>query len=64
LAPIKTKIMQLQQENRQLQADLVSVTERLAAQGLNIQQSKTRMGLDLPNINQQFPPPLNVFRPA
>lgn len=64
LAPIKAKIMQLQQENRQLQADLVSVTDRLAAQDLNIQQSKTRLGLDLPNINQQFPPPLNVFRPA
>jgi hypothetical protein len=64
LAPIKTKIMQLQQENCQLQADLVAVTERLAAQGINIQQSKARMGLDLPNINQQFPPPLNIFKPA
>jgi chromosome segregation ATPase len=61
LAPIKTKIMELQNDNLQLQAELVSVTERLAAQGANIQQSKTRFGLDLPNINQQFPRSGNFF---
>ncbi len=59
LAPIKTKIMELQSENRQLQAELISVTEKLSAQGANIQQSKTRLGLDLPQIDRPIPPPLN-----
>ncbi len=61
LAPIKTKIMSLQSENRQLQADLVAVTDRLAARGLQLQQPTPERKLDLPNISQQSPQPLTVL---
>jgi chromosome segregation ATPase len=53
LAPIKTKIMSLQHENRQLQAELIAVTDRLTAKGLNLQSSVPEFKLDLPNISQQ-----------
>jgi chromosome segregation ATPase len=56
LAPIKTKIMSLQTENRQLQADLVAVTDRLTARGIKFQQSTPEFELDLPNIIQQQSP--------
>ena len=56
LAPIKSKIMALQHENRQLQADLVAVTDRLAARGISLQQqTNPRLELDLPKIAQQSP---------
>jgi predicted nucleic acid-binding Zn-ribbon protein len=70
LAPIKNKIMSLQSENRQLQANLVAVTDRLAARGLNLQPAAPEFQLDLPNINspeerafrqQQSPQPLTVL---
>lgn len=53
LAPIKTKIIALQTENRQLQSDLVAVTDRLAARGMKIEPSTPEFKLDLPNITQQ-----------
>jgi chromosome segregation ATPase len=64
LAPIKTKIMALQSENRQLQTDLVAVTDRLAAKGIKLQQSTPDdLQVDLPNIpqQQQSPQPLTVL---
>jgi chromosome segregation ATPase len=61
LAPIKNKIMSLQSENRQLQANLVAVTDRLAARGLNLQPAAPEFQLDLPNINQHSPQPLTVL---
>ena len=61
LAPIKTKIMSLQSENRQLQADLVAVTDRLATRG-EVQQQAPELKLDLPKIVQkQSPQPLTVL---
>jgi hypothetical protein len=56
LAPIKYKIMSLQSENRQLQADLVSVTDRMAARGIELSQPTTELKLDLPDISQQHSP--------
>jgi chromosome segregation ATPase len=53
LAPIKAKIMSLQSENRQLQTDLSSVTDRLTARGLSLQQPTPDFKLDLPTISQQ-----------
>jgi chromosome segregation ATPase len=53
LAPIKNKIMSLQSENRQLQADLVAVTDRFATRGMNLHPAAPEFKLDLPNINQQ-----------
>jgi chromosome segregation ATPase len=65
LAPIKHKIMSLQSENRQLQADLVAVTDRLAVKGLKFQQSAPERKLDLPNISpQQSLQPLTVLSHA
>jgi chromosome segregation ATPase len=52
LAPIKAKIVSLQTENRQLQADLVAVADRLAARGMGIQSAASKLELDLPNIGQ------------
>ena len=49
LAPIKTKIMSLQSENRQLQADLVAVTDRLASRTINPEPAAPDFKLDLPN---------------
>jgi chromosome segregation ATPase len=53
LAPIKTKIMSLQSENRQLQAELVNVTDRIATRGIDLQQQSPDLKLDLPNIERQ-----------
>jgi chromosome segregation ATPase len=53
LAPIKTKIMALQSENRQLQADLVAVTDRLAARGMRLEPPTLEFQLDLPEIVHQ-----------
>jgi chromosome segregation ATPase len=53
LAPIKNKIMALQSENRQLQSDLVAVTDRLAARSIKLEPSVPEFKLDLPNISQQ-----------
>lgn len=65
LTPIKNKIMALQSENRQLQADLVAVADRLAARGLNLQQATPERKLDLPNISHQHAPqPLTVLSRA
>ncbi len=64
LAPIKAKIMALQGENRQLQADLVAVTERLTARGLNLQPPTPKLELDLPKIGQQSPQPVTVLSHA
>ncbi len=62
LAPIKTKIMALQNENRQLQAELVAVTDRLASRGIRLQQQAPELKLDLPDITQQHSPqPLTVL---
>ncbi|WP_425430820.1 Npun_F5560 family protein, partial [Chamaesiphon polymorphus] len=65
LAPIKNKIMSLQIENRQLQAELVAVTDRIAARGINLESSLPDLKLDLPNIAlQQSHPPLTVLSHA
>ncbi len=62
LAPIKTKIMALQTENRQLQADLVAVTDRLAARGIALQQpTAPKLELDLPKLGQSAPQPSTVL---
>ena len=62
LAPIKNKIMSLQSENRQLQADLVAVTDRLASRGIKLPQQTPELKLDLPDITQQHSPqPLTVL---
>jgi chromosome segregation ATPase len=62
LAPIKTKIMALQHENRQLQADLVAVTDRLAVRGIGLQQPHPpKLELDLPKIGQQSTQIATVF---
>jgi chromosome segregation ATPase len=63
LAPIKDKIVALQSENRQLQADLVAVTDRLAARGMKFEPPAPEFKLDLPNIvmQQQLPQPLTVL---
>lgn len=53
LAPIKNKIMALQGENRQLQADLVAVTDRLATRGMKLDPPTPEFKLDLPKIGQQ-----------
>jgi hypothetical protein len=60
LAPIKTKIMALQTENRQLQADLVAVADRLAARGMSLQPPTQKLELDLPQIGQPSPQPVTV----
>jgi chromosome segregation ATPase len=62
LAPIKTKIMSLQSENRQLQAELVNVTDRIATRGIDLQQQPPDLKLDLPNIERQpSPQPMTVL---
>jgi DNA repair exonuclease SbcCD ATPase subunit len=64
LAPIKNKIMSLQSENRQLQSDLVTVTDRLASRVLSIESSTPDFKLDLPNINEPSNQQLTVFSHA
>jgi chromosome segregation ATPase len=65
LAPIKNKIMSLQSENRQLQSDLVAVTDRLASRGINIESvSQSDFKLDLPNITEPSNQELTVFSHA
>jgi chromosome segregation ATPase len=55
LGPIKTKILALQNENRQLQADLQAVTERLTARTRipQVEPQPTPPKLDLPGVNSQ-----------
>lgn len=65
LAPIKNKIMSLQIENRQLQAELVAVTDRIAARGINLDPVVPDFKLDLPNIAlQQSHQPMTVLSHA
>jgi chromosome segregation ATPase len=65
LAPIKNKIMALQSENRHLQAELVAVTDRLAARSMKLEPSVPEFKLDLPDISQQHSPqPLTVLSHA
>jgi chromosome segregation ATPase len=65
LAPIKNKIMALQNENRQLQADLQAVTERLTARTRipdpQPQPTTPKLELDLPNLNQSGGQDVTVF---
>ncbi|MGD1913365.1 MAG: Npun_F5560 family protein [Rivularia sp. (in: cyanobacteria)] len=49
MAPVREKVALLQQENRQLQAELQSVSYRLALKS----RTASHSGIDLPN----FPPP-------
>ncbi len=60
LAPIKAKIMALQNENRQLHSELVSVNARLIDDEPNLQVAKPRLVADLPNMADRLssPPPL------
>ena len=65
LAPIKHKIMSLQSENRQLQSDLVAVTDRLASRGMGIEPvPSSDFKLDLPNITESSNQELTVFSHA
>jgi DNA repair exonuclease SbcCD ATPase subunit len=62
LAPIKAKIQALQNENRQLHSELVSVNERLIGDGANLQLPKPRVGADVTNItDRQSSQPLIRF---
>ncbi len=60
LAPIKAKIMALQNENRQLHSQLVSVNERLINEEPNLQVAKPRLVAELPHMSDRLssPPPL------
>lgn len=61
LAPIKTKLIALQGENRQLQTELAAVTERLAARSITLQQTAPKIELDLPKINRTSTRSQTVF---
>jgi chromosome segregation ATPase len=57
LAPIKTKIMSLQSENRQLQAELVAVTDRIVTRGMKLEPApEYELQLELPDISRQPSP--------
>lgn len=60
LAPIKAKIMALQNENRKLHSELISVNERLIGDEPNLQVTKPRAVPDLPNMTERLSsqPPL------
>ncbi|NEO00741.1 MAG: hypothetical protein F6K50_36500 [Moorea sp. SIO3I7] len=55
MAPVKEKVTMLQRENRQLHAELQSVSYRLAVRSRNI----TRV--DLPSFNRQNASPIPTF---
>jgi hypothetical protein len=56
--------MSLQSENRQLQSDLVAVTDRLASRGMGIEPVASDFKLDLPNITESSNQELTVFSHA
>ena len=53
IAPVREKVAMLQKENRQLQAELQSVSYRLALKSRNT----THSGIDLPNFSHGDSPP-------
>ena len=56
MAPVREKVAMLQKENRQLQAELQSVSYRLALKNRN----HTRSGIDLPNFPHEESPQENI----
>ncbi|MEM9925211.1 MAG: Npun_F5560 family protein [Cyanobacteria bacterium P01_D01_bin.50] len=52
MAPVREKVALLQQENRQLQAELQSVSYRLALKS----RTASHSGIDLPNFPRPTPP--------
>ncbi len=52
MAPVREKLAVLQQENRQLQAELQSVSYRLALKS----RTASHSGIDLPNFPRSTPP--------
>ncbi|MEM1394082.1 MAG: Npun_F5560 family protein [Cyanobacteria bacterium P01_D01_bin.116] len=52
MAPVREKVALLQQENRQLQAELQSVSYRLALKS----RTASHSGIDLPSFPQSSPP--------
>ncbi|HLO89381.1 MAG TPA: hypothetical protein VK203_30835 [Nostocaceae cyanobacterium] len=59
MAPVRDKVAMLQRENRQLQAELQSVSYRLALKTRNT----THGGIDLPNFTRSTTEPGNVSTP-
>jgi chromosome segregation ATPase len=53
LAPIKAKILALQNENRQLHSDLVLVNERLTHETVNLQIPKPKVSPEVANIAER-----------
>jgi chromosome segregation ATPase len=56
MAPVREKVAMLQRENRQLQAELQSVSYQLALKT----RTSTHSGVDLPNFPRVAPPPTNI----
>ena len=56
MAPVREKVAMLQKENRQLQAELQSVSYRLALKSRN----NTHGGIDLPNFPHEESPQSNM----
>ncbi|MBF2064401.1 MAG: hypothetical protein IGS39_08265 [Calothrix sp. C42_A2020_038] len=56
MAPVREKVATLQRENRQLQAELQSVSYRLALKT----RTATHSGIDLPNFPRLSSPPGNM----
>ncbi len=59
MAPVRDKVTMLQKENRQLQAELQSVSYRLAVKTRNT----THGGIDLPNFPSPSPGQNNLSTP-
>ncbi|MDJ0620277.1 MAG: hypothetical protein QNJ63_26655 [Calothrix sp. MO_192.B10] len=56
MAPVREKVATLQQENRQLQAELQSVSYRLALKT----RTSNHSGIDLPNFSPPLPSESNI----
>jgi chromosome segregation ATPase len=61
LAPIKAKIFALQRENRQLQADLQAVTDRLTSRSRELQPAPPKVNLEFPHIKSPAVQEVTVF---
>jgi chromosome segregation ATPase len=59
MGPVREKVVTLQRENRQLQAELQSVSYRLALKNRNASHS----GIDLPNFPRPASGPSNISTP-
>jgi chromosome segregation ATPase len=64
LAPIKEKILSLQAENRQLQADLQAVTDRLTSRKRSLEPAPPRLNLEVPHLKPPTIQEVPVFNHA